>query len=109
MSRQAEAQVPVRRQMPRPRQGAFAFLADAPAADEPVSLVNVDADTLRDAIAFWTALGHAITIGRTSDGGAVGVHLLAGGQRKSQYFTDLALLEDFLVTVRDGARAQSGE
>lgn len=108
MSRQADAQLPVRRQRPALRQGAFSFLVDEPTAGEPVSLTNVDAETLRDAIALWTELGHAITIGRTSDGGAVGVHLLAGGERKSRYFTDIAMLEDFLVTVRDGSQAKSG-
>lgn len=93
-------------QVRAPKQGAFGFLGDDKADREPVSLATVDAETLRDAIVAWTELGHAITLGRTSDGGAIAVNLLAGGQRRSKYFADLAALEDFLVTVRDGAGAQ---
>jgi hypothetical protein len=106
MGRQAEALVPDPRRRPGARPGAFDFLGESTAVGKPVSLATVDAETMRDAIAAWTGLGHALTIGNTSDGGAVAVTLLAGGARKSKYFTDLALLEDFLVTLRDGASAQ---
>lgn len=108
MSRQADAAQPVRKRTTPLRQGVFEFLGDEPSRGEPVSLATVDAETLRDAITAWTELGHAITIGRTSDGGAIAVSLLAGGQRKSKYFADLAVFEDFLVTVRDGAGASQG-
>lgn len=101
MGRQAEALVPERRTKPAMRQGAFEFLGTNSADREPVSLATVDADLMRDAIGHWVALGHAITIGRTSDGGAIAISLLAGGQRRSQYFADLAALEDFLTVVRD--------
>lgn len=105
MGRQAEALIPERRSTPPRPPGAFAFLGTNSADREPVSLATVDAELMRDAIGRWCALGHAITIGRTSDGGAIAISLLAGGQRKSQYFADLAMLEDFLVSVRDHSGA----
>ena len=108
MGRQAEALVPARRGTPPPRGGAFEFLGVNSADREPVSLATVDAELMRDALSRWFALGHAITIGRTSDGGAVAVSLLAGGSRRSQYFADLAMFEDFLVTLRDRSGAQQG-
>lgn len=85
--------------------GAFAFLAGKQEEREPISLRNCDPEQLHAAIAAWTDQGHAITFGRTSDGGAVSVSLLAGGQRKSQYFPEVAALEDFLALV---ARSVSG-
>lgn len=106
MGRQAEALVPARRAPIRKQQSAFAFLGEDATDREPVSLATVDAETMRDAIAQWTSLGHAITIGCTSDGGAIAISLLAGGQRQSKYFNDLALLEDFLCTLRDRAAGE---
>lgn len=105
MSRLAELpqRAPARRFPPPP--GAFAFLAGREEPKEPVTLANVDADGLKAAIAAWTDQGHAITFGRTSDGGAISVSLLAGGQRKSQYFPDIAALEDFLALVATANRA----
>lgn len=84
----------------RARQDAFGFLNETPRSDAPFELMPVDAEGLRDAIAIWTGLGHAITFGRTQDGGAMGVHLHAGGERRSRYFGTVAELEDFLATVR---------
>lgn len=97
-----EAPVPQSRgaRSPQTPQGAFAFLGDTGTRREPISLATVDADLMKDAIQRWTDLGHAITIGRTSDGGAVAISLLAGGQRRSKYFSDLSELEDFLTSVR---------
>ena len=100
MGRQAETLVrtaPARKPAPR---NPFAFLKEDDGSGEPVSLATVDADTMRDAVAAWVELGHAITIGRTSDGGAVAITLLANGHRQAKYFHDLALFEDFLVTLR---------
>lgn len=104
MGRQAEALVPVRAAPRRPAGNPFAFLAATEPDTEPVSLGTVDAETLRDAIVSWVELGHAITIGKTSDGGAIAVTLLAGGQRTSKYYADVAAFEDFLVSLRDGSR-----
>jgi hypothetical protein len=106
MGRQAEALVRTARPRPRAVQSPFSFLADTPADSEPVSLATVDAETFRDALAVWTSLGHAITIGRTSDGGAIAITLLASGHRTSKYFADLALFEDFLVSLRDASKHQ---
>lgn len=91
------------------RQSAFAFLGGPAKAEGAVDLLPVDAECLRDAVASWVALGHAITIGRTADGGAIGVHLLANGEKSSRYFSTIAELEDFLTLVRDGAQAQLGQ
>lgn len=84
-------------------QSPFAFLGSAPAASGSMTLAPVDAETLRDCVAAWTARGHAITFGLTSDGGAASVTLLAGGQRQSRYFTEVADFEDFLKVVTAGA------
>lgn len=83
--------------------GAFAFLNEREQAPEPITLRAVDAETLHGAVASWTEQGHAITFGRTSDGGAVSVTLLAGGQRKSRYFPDVAELESFLQLIAQSA------
>lgn len=103
MGRQAEALVRTQAPRAKPVARPFAFLAGAEPDHEPVSLVTVDAELMRDAIAEWTGLGHAITIGHTSDGGAIAITLLAGGLRHPSYYTDLAKFEDFLVTLRDQA------
>ena len=101
MSRQADEALARSRRKPPLRQGAFAFLGEVQETKEAVELATVDAELIRDVIATWTSMGHAITLGRTSDGGAVAVSLLAGGNRKSLYYSDLALFEDFLTRVRD--------
>jgi len=106
MGRQAEALVRVQAPRAKPVARPFAFLAETEPDHEPVSLATVDAETMRDGIAEWTSLGHAITLGHTSDGGAISVTLLAGGVRHSKYFTDLAAFEDFLVTLRDHAKGK---
>jgi len=104
MGRQAEALVPARPAPRRAVQSPFAFLADVEPDKEPVSLLQTDAETMRDAIAFWVDLGNAITVGKTSDGGAIAITLLAGGQRTSKYYTDLDTFEQFLISLRDGSR-----
>ena len=104
MGRQAEAQAAAGWRKPPSSPPAFAFLGDAGNKREPISLATVDADLARDAIARWTDLGHAITIGRTGDGGAIAISLLAGGARRSMYYSDLAELEDFLAVLRVAER-----
>lgn len=87
---------------PRPvtsRQGVWSFLAAESETVEPVSLLNLDPECLRDAVASWVSQGYAISFGQTSDGGAIGVHLIVGGDKKSKYFTTVAELEDFLTRV----------
>lgn len=106
MGRQAEALVSVRGPKKPPPHNPFTFLASPGAAKEPVSLLHCDAETMRDGVAFWLDLGHAITFGMTSDGGAVAITLLAGGHRASRYFTDIAALEEFLLAIRDEAKAR---
>jgi hypothetical protein len=77
----------------------FAGLGDGVQSTDHFDLLPVDAECLRDAIAAWTGRGYAITFGRTGDGGAMGVHLLAGGDKRSRYFSDVSELEDFLTRL----------
>jgi hypothetical protein len=70
-------------------------------------LAEVDAETLHAAITRWTDCGYAITFGRTGDGGAIGVHLLAGGEKRSKYFSTAAECEDFLTSVPGPVGEQS--
>lgn len=94
-------QVPLGSSQRKLRQTAFDFLGDVPRETGPFPFAQVSPDLVRDAIATWVGHGHAITFGSTSDGGAMGVHLLANGDRRARYFVDVAELEDFLATVRD--------
>lgn len=77
----------------------FAGLGDDPGAEGAFDFQHVSAENLRDAVASWVSRGYAITFGLTSDGGAIGVHLLAGGKKKSEYFGNVAKLEDFLTRI----------
>ena len=106
MGRQAEQLVRTAPPRKPPTQTPFAFLAKLEPEQEPVSLLNCDAETMRDGVALWLELGHAIPFGKTSDGGAVAITLLAGGQRTSRYYTDVATLECFLVSLKDNARVK---
>ena len=108
MAREASEWANGRLKRARQRQGAFDFLVDEGDPDAPFDMSAVDADGLKDAIVAWVGRGYAITFGRTSDGGAVGVHLLAGGEKKSRYFAEVSQLEDFLATVREAGRAREG-
>lgn len=96
-----------RMRRPRARQTAFDFIEEVKGMAVSIDMAAVDSDTLADAIASWTGRGYAITFGRTSDGGALGVHLLAGGEKRSRYFTDVAELENFLQVIAGRGGAES--
>lgn len=93
-----DAVQPARRPQ-RAQQNPLAFLDASGDPQERLSLLETDAETLRDAVALWCSQGYAISFGLTSDGNALGVHLIVGGQKRSKYFTDIASLEDFLKVL----------
>ena len=97
-----------RMKRPRLQQSAFAFLGESQERGALFDFEPVDADGLHDAIASWVNQGYAISFGRTSDGGACGVHLHANGDKKSFYFGTVAELEDFLSRVRAPGGGQTG-
>lgn len=106
MSRLAPVPEPSAARRVPTKQATFAFLQAVREVPEGLSLENVDAETVHDAIAAWTDLGHAITFGLTSDGGAISVSMLHHGKRDARYFTSVAELEDWLKTVAVGSRSQ---
>lgn len=87
---------PVRRP---PAQGAFAFLGAASAGVERFAVDQIDAEVLRDAVARWLGSGYAISLSLSSDGGALGVHLIVGGDKRTKWVQDVAAAEDFLQSV----------
>lgn len=68
---------------------------------KPFDWTHAHPDELAAAVVRWTDLGNAITFGRTSDGGAVSVTLLAGGQRHKLYAADEDALSAILTRLRD--------
>lgn len=58
-----------------------------------------DPGLLAEAVTTWTDQGNAITFGLTSDGGAVSVTMLAGGDRRKFYASSLEELEDLLKRI----------
>jgi hypothetical protein len=66
-----------------------------------LSIGQIDAPLLRDAIHTVVSHGDAILIGRTSDGGALSVRILSGGATECFYPTDASELLELLEGVRD--------
>lgn len=81
------------------RQSAFAFLGEIQARDGVFDMAEVDAEGVYGAVVAWVNQGYAISFGRTKDGGALGVHLHAGGDKQSYYFGSAQEVEDFLSRV----------
>lgn len=94
------------RPAPPKAQDAFVFLDKLEGGVRQIDILQVDAETLRDAVAVWTNEGYAMTFGRTQDGGAIGVHLLAHGNKKSKYFADTSELENFLQSIANEKRGK---
>lgn len=98
-------------QAPRPRraaQSAFGFLDAQKPREGAFPLEEIHAATLHEAITSWCAKGYAITFGLTSDGGALGVHLLADGNVRKRYFPTPEEVEAFLTVVSDSQGAGTG-
>lgn len=68
-----------------------------------VSWSHVDAEALIGALVALTDSGSAVTLGLTSDGGALMIAVLDNGKVSKSYFHDLTLLEDRLKAVKNMA------
>lgn len=66
---------------------------------EAVQFQDVNASTLVEALDKWTGHGYAIILGRTSDGGAIAVQLLAGAWRHKLYASTPDELEALCVQL----------
>jgi len=75
--------------------GYFAQLAGV----EQVSWGDVDADCIRAAVARASSLSYALTLGRTSDGGALSISILTGAAPVKLYAPSPAACEDILTRI----------
>lgn len=66
---------------------------------ELVSWGDVDADSIRAAVANLTHHGHALTLGRTSDGGAYSMTCLTGAAPIKLYASSASACEDLLTRI----------
>lgn len=82
-------------------QDAF-VISSAP--DEVIDWDAADPHQLLAAIVNWTRSGNAVTFGRTSDGGALSLTLLCGGERLKRYASNAEDLAQ-LLTALAGAEA----
>ena len=80
-------------------QGAFAFLGEAQERGGAFDFGEVSPEVLHAAVKAWCNQGYAISFGRTSDGGAGGIHLVANGVKRSLYGASVDELEHHLATV----------
>jgi hypothetical protein len=64
-----------------------------------ISWDQVDGKLLHDAVANWSSGGHAITLGKTSDGGALSIALLSGGKPYKLYAASVAEANDLLTRI----------
>ncbi len=64
-----------------------------------LSWADADAGLLAEAIAHWTSGGHAITLGVTSDGGALSISLLSGGKPFKLYASSPEELQSLLERI----------
>lgn len=78
-----------------------AFVLSA-APDELIDWDAADPELLLRAVVNWTRAGNALTFGRTSDGGALSVTLLHGGERLKRYAGTADDLRDLLTAVAGG-------
>lgn len=80
----------------QPWQDAF-IVSDAP--DQLIDWDAADPHQLLAAIVNWTRGGNAVTFGRTSDGGALSLTLLHGGERLKRYASNAEDLAQLLVAL----------
>lgn len=62
-----------------------------------------DPASLAEAIANWVRRGGAITLGATSDGGALSITLLEGGEKYKLYAADDEMLAKQIAKIRDAS------
>lgn len=99
MAREQQWQPGGRMPTRRMAQGAFDFLTPSGGGGESFPVERVDAEAIAGAITRWLARGHAISFGLSGDGGALGVHLIADGEKRSRWFGTVGEAEDFLTTI----------
>lgn len=86
------------RKQPAPQPALHEMFADM-TAKKTVRFEDIEEALLVRALSAWTDAGYAITFGRTSDGGAISMSLLAGDYRKKLYAADAEELADALARI----------
>jgi hypothetical protein len=109
MAAQSRVEQYVPRRVPAKAPDPFSRFTALNRQVESFSVSDVDANLLSDAISSWVGRGFAITFGRTSDGGAIGVHLLANGSRRPSYHATAEELETFLSEIVASGQASVGQ
>lgn len=69
-----------------------------------ISFGDCDAELLYRTIEAVTDAGDAMVLGRTSDGGALSLRILSGGQSFASYFPTTLALENALRSVCEEAK-----
>jgi hypothetical protein len=87
-------------QAPRSKQGngrssLYATL-NGKGSDRSLSYSQVSGSLLSECVARVTDRGDAVLFGRTTDGGALSIHVLAGGEATKFYVTDASELMELL-------------
>jgi hypothetical protein len=70
-----------------------------------LSYGQIDGNLLRDCVEAITAAGDAILFGRTSDGGALSLHVLSNGSTIKLYPADASMLQESLESLIRAATA----
>lgn len=99
MPRESSGWANGRLQRARPRRGAFAFMQQQDGSADRFPVEQIDAEAIHGAVVRWCGQGYAISFGLSGDGGAFGIHLLAGGEKRSRWCAAVGEAEDFLSTV----------
>lgn len=94
------------RKSPNGRSSVYAAL-HGKSADRGLSYGQVSGDLLSEAVQRVTERGDAILFGRTTDGGALSVHILAGGEASKFYVTDGSELMELLTGLIAAVSASS--
>jgi len=72
-----------------------------------LSYGQIDGDALRECVERVTNRGDAILFGRTTDGGALSVHVLTGGKAEKFYVTDASELLELITGLCEALRPQT--
>lgn len=80
-------------------------MSDAP--DQLIDWDAADPQQLLAAIVNWTRAGNAVTFGRTSDGGALSLTLLCGGERLKRYASNADDVAQLLRALAGAGGAES--
>jgi hypothetical protein len=76
-------------------------------ASGDLSYGQVSGDTLRECVKRITDRGDAVLFGRTTDGGALSIHVLSGGKATKFYVTDASELLELLTGLIAAVEAHS--